>query len=212
MLSQPRSPSKRRVWPLACLIAGLVLGTALTFALQAVAQEGGAPYNPQMDVNHDGVIDTLDIQSTAAPWNTTGDPALVNLTARGYYQTGALANGSGALTACATGYHMATLAEIFNTASLRYAKETPGAAQSADSGNGPPYGFAGWVRTGTATSNANVVGQGNCSLWTSSLAANFGTTLVLDTSWLGAAPSNISPWNAVTATCSSNRRVWCVQD
>lgn len=194
------------------LIVGVVLGAVLSLALQAIAQESVTPYNPQMDVNHDGVIDVLDIQSTAAPWNTTGDPFLVNLTARGYYQTGALTNGSGALTACAAGYHMATLAEIFNTAALRYAEEVAGAAQAADSGNGPPYGFAGWIRTGTATSVANTIGQGNCSLWTSSAAANFGTTLVLDTSWKGAAPSNISPWNAVTATCDSSRRVWCVQD
>lgn len=212
MFSRSHSSGKLRLWPAVCLVAGLALGASLMFALQAVAQEGGTPYNPQMDVNHDGVIDVLDIQSTAAPWNTTGDPVLVNLTARGYYQTSALANGSGALTACAAGYHMATLAEIFNTAALRYAEEVAGAAQAADSGNGPPYGFAGWIRTGTASSVANTIGQGNCSLWTSSAAANFGTTLVLDTSWKGAAPSNISPWNAVTATCDSSRRVWCVQD
>lgn len=204
--------SARRRPGIVWLVACVALGAALAFAVQAVAQEGGSPYDPRVDVNHDGAIDVLDIQSTAAPWNTMGDPVLVNLTARGYYQTSALTNGSGALTACAAGYHMATLAEIFNTAALRYAKEVAGAAQAADSGNGPPHGFAGWIRTGTASSVANTVGQGNCSLWTSNAAANFGTTLVLDTSWKGAAPSNISPWNAVTATCDSSRRVWCVQD
>lgn len=193
------------------LVACVALGAALTFAVQALAQEGGPPYDPRVDVNHDGVIDTLDIQSTAAPWNTTGDPALVNLTARSYYQTGATFAGNAALTACASGYHMATLAEIFNTASLRYAKEIPGAAQGADSGNGPPYSITGWIRTGVGSGTNNQVGAGNCQVWTSTNAAHFGTTVALNPDWLGAV-TNISPWAGVTFTCNSTRRVWCAQD
>ncbi len=205
------SRPKPRLMAVIWLIGGIALGIALTFAVQAVAQEGGSTYDPQLDVNHDGAIDTADIQSTASGWNTTGDPALVNLVARGYYQTSATFAGNQALTACTTGYHMATLAEIYDTAALRYAKEIPGAVQGADSGNGPPYSITGWVRTGVGSGINNQVGAGNCQVWTSNNVAHFGTTVALNPDWLGAV-TNISPWAGVTFTCNSARRVWCVQD
>lgn len=205
------SRPKPRLMAVIWLIGGIALGIALTFAVQAVAQEGGSTYDPQLDVNHDGAIDTADIQSTASGWNTTGDPALVNLVARGYYQTSATFAGNQALTACTTGYHMATLAEIYDTAALRYAKEIPGAVQGADSGNGPPYSITGWVRTGVGSGTNNQVGAGNCQVWTSNNVAHFGTTVALNPDWLGAV-TNISPWAGVTFTCNSARRVWCVQD
>jgi|GEM_PF-3630321 len=211
MFPVPDSRSKSRTRATAWLMAGLILGIVLTFALQVVAQEGGPVYDPRVDVNHDGVIDTLDIQSTAAPWNTTGDPQLVNLTARGYYQTSATFTGNAALTACTTGYHMATLAEIIDTSSLRYAKEVPGAALGADSGNGPPYSITGWIRTGLGSATNNQVGAGNCALWTSNSAAHFGTTVGLDPQWTNT-PTHISPWGGVTFACNAARRVWCAQD
>jgi hypothetical protein len=186
------------------------LGIALTFAVQALAQEG-AGYDPQLDVNHDGTIDTQDIQSTASAWNTTGDPTLVNLVARGYYQTSATFAGNQALTACTTGYHMATLAEIFDTTVLRYAKEIPGAAQSADSGNGPRYSVTGWVRTGVGSQVNNQIGAANCQVWTSNISTHFGTAVGLNPDWLGAI-TNISPWTGVTFTCNTLKPVWCVQD
>jgi hypothetical protein len=202
---------RARFRPTAWLLAGLILGAALTFALQALAQEGGPTYDPRLDVNHDGAINTQDIQSTAGAWNTLGDPQLVNLTARGYYQTSATFTGSQALTACTSGYHMATLAEIFDTSALRYAREIPGAVQGADSGFGPPYSITGWIRTGVGSGTNNQVGAGNCQVWTSNNAAHFGTTVALNPDWLGAV-TNISPWAGVTFTCNSARRVWCVQD
>ena len=210
MSSSTHPTAKPRRMPMIWLIGGIILGIALAVAVQAVAQEG-AGYDPQLDINHDGVIDTQDIQSTASAWNTTGDPTLVNLVARGYYQTSATFTGNLALTACTTGYHMATLAEIFDTASLRYAKEIPGAVQGQDSGNGPPYSITGWIRTGVGSGTNNQVGAGNCQLWTSSSVSHFGTTVGLNPDWLGAV-TNISPWAGVTFTCNNARRVWCVQD
>jgi hypothetical protein len=205
------SRPKPRLLTIVWLIGGIVLGIALTFAVQAVAQEVGSVYDPQLDVNHDGAIDTQDIQSTAGAWNTTGDPTLVNLVTRSYYQTSATFAGNAALTACASGYHMATLAEIFDTSALRYAKEVAGAVQGQDSGNGPPYSITGWIRTGVGSGTNNQVGAGNCQLWTSNNAAHFGTTVALNPDWLGAV-TNISPWSGVTFTCNNARRVWCVQD
>ncbi|MEZ4767083.1 MAG: hypothetical protein R2844_01490 [Caldilineales bacterium] len=184
MSSPSQSPARLRGKAAIWLIAGLVLGIALTIALQAVAQEGGGSYDPQLDVNHDGVIDTLDIQSTAGPWGTTGDPMLVNLTTRGYYQTSATVAGNAALTACAAGYHMANMAEIQNTSALRYAKEIPGAVQGQDSGNGPPFSITGWIRTGVSSNTSTQVGAGNCALWTSNSAGHNGTTVALQPNWL----------------------------
>ena len=47
-------------------------------------------------------------------------------------------NGSQALTACAAGYHMASLWEIFDTTVLRY--NTALGLTKPDSGSGPPVG------------------------------------------------------------------------
>ena len=68
------------------VLIGLVFGIAMTTAWQAFALGGG--YDPRLDVNHDGAIDTQDIQSTAGAWNTTGDPNLVNLVAQGNAHSG----------------------------------------------------------------------------------------------------------------------------
>ena len=147
-----------------------------------------------------------------SPWGVSpGAPPLATLVARAYSQPTATFAATQALTACTTGYHMATLAEIYDTAALRYAKEIPGAVQGADSGNGPPYSITGWVRTGVGSGTNNQVGAGNCQVWTSNNVAHFGTTVALNPDWLGAV-TNISPWAGVTFTCNSARRVWCVQD
>ncbi len=105
-----RAPRRRTVPGFAWLLAGLLIGGLLMTAWQARA--AGSGYDPQLDVNHDGVINTLDIQSTAGSWNTSGDPTLVNLVTRGYYQTSSTFAGNAALTACAAGYHMANMAEM----------------------------------------------------------------------------------------------------
>lgn len=203
------APRRRTLPGFAWLLAGLLIGGLLMTAWQARA--AGSGYDPQLDVNHDGVIDTLDIQETASAWDTMGDPTLVNLVARGYYQTSATVPGNQALTACAAGYHMANMAEIQNTSVLRYAKEVPGAASSQDSGNGPPFSVTGWIRTGVSSSTSTQVGAGNCALWTSNSAANNGTTVALQPNWL-LTGTNLSPWDGLTATCSTPKRVWCVQD
>lgn len=144
-------------------------------------------------------------------WNGSQWAAASLGRARRYYQTSATFAGNQALTACAAGYHMATLAEIFHTASLEYAASVPGAVQGADSGLGPPYSITGWIRTGVGSGNNNQVGAGNCSAWTSNSNAHYGTTVGLNPDWLSAV-TNISPWAGVTFTCNSTRRVWCVED
>src|SRR5262245_4012598 len=58
-----------------------------------------------------------------------------------YYLTQTTHNGSQALSACATGYHMASFWEIFHFTSLRY--NTESGVTTLDSGFGPPAGGEG---------------------------------------------------------------------
>lgn len=130
---------------------------------------------------------------------------------RTYYLSTTQVQGSGALTACIAGYHMASMAEIFNMSTLRYASELPQAATSADAGSGPPFSLSGWIRTGVSSSVNAVPGNANCAIWTSNIAGENGTTGNLNPQW-SPASKNVSPWDALVAGCNANRRVWCVED
>jgi hypothetical protein len=126
-----------------------------------------------------------------------------------YYVTTTVGNAPTALTACAAGYHFATLPEIFNMTLLKY-NTTLGATQ-VDSGNGPPAGLAGWIRTGYSSNTSNTPGNGNCAVWTSVSAAQYGTILQLQVSW-NTAGATIDPFIASAVGCDSSRRTWCVED
>jgi hypothetical protein len=181
-------------------------------ALSPLTALSPAPYSVSTSaLRGNTVSDAAPAAGDVLAWNGSQWAPAAASGSRKYYQTSATFTGSQALTACASGYHMATLAEIFDTTVLDYASEVPGAAVGADSGGGPPYSITGWVRTGVGSGVNNQVGAGNCSLWTSTNVAHFGTTVALHPDWLGAA-TNISPWAGVTFTCNNARRVWCVQD
>ena len=130
---------------------------------------------------------------------------------RTYYLSTTQVQGNAALTACIAGYHTASLAEIFDVTALRYASELPQAATSADAGSGPPFSLVGWVRTGAASSVNTTPGNANCAVWTSNAGGDNGTAIGLNPQWALAA-ENISPWDSLVSTCSTNRRVWCVED
>ena len=130
---------------------------------------------------------------------------------RSFYVTRTTHDGSQALTACANGYHMASIFEIVDTANLRYNPELGGTAQ--DSGFGPPAGGSseGWIRTGGGGSNSESVGLGNCNAWSSASTNDWGTIIKLDSPFDGPA-TRISPWLSFTTTCNARPQVWCVQD
>ena len=65
---------------------------------------------------------------------------------RKYYLAPVGVGGNGALTACATGYHMASLWEIIDPSKLEYTTDLGDAR--TDSGSGPATFVGGWVRTG----------------------------------------------------------------
>ena len=141
---------------------------------------------------------------------------------RKFYLTVDSFTGSQALTACAEGYHMASLWEIFDFSSLKY--DTTLGFTVDDSGFGPPtsavgldpdFGGSGWIRTGNISSGiSQIAGVDNCFVWTSSSNEHFGTIAGLNQFW-GNPANVISPWFAphpFFTNCASAFSVWCVQD
>jgi hypothetical protein len=125
---------------------------------------------------------------------------------RRFYLTNETVDGSQALTACAAGFHMASMGEIRETSTLRY--DTALGRTEDDSGFGPPVA-AGWIRSGMETHN-NI----NCNLWTSNSALDSGLAALYkpvgspSLDWvlhLGAQCDG-------TASGLGNIGVWCVQD
>lgn len=129
---------------------------------------------------------------------------------RWYYLTSTSHPGGDALTACDSGFHMASIYEILDVSNLRY--DAVRGITEDDSGSGPPATFgSGWVRTGQWSSGGGGPGLANCLVWTSSELADQGTVASLDFSW--DLPSiRISPWTASTPFCSVSYRVWCIED
>jgi hypothetical protein len=135
--------------------------------------------------------------------------------ARAWYLTKETHAGGDALSACAVGYHMASLWEIHEPSNLRY--DTEVGFTSDDSGSGPPTGkpALGWIRTGRpAVSSGNVVA--NCNAWTSNANTDFGSAVSLSADWGGAigVPGPIAPWDSTVFNCDATDlvHVWCVQD
>ncbi|HET6669538.1 MAG TPA: hypothetical protein VFH15_04830 [Pyrinomonadaceae bacterium] len=132
---------------------------------------------------------------------------------KSYYLTQTTHNGSQPLTACAAGYHMASLWEIHDPSNLRY--DTELGLTEADSGFGPPSA-SGWIRTAGGPAGAIVgsglAGRSNCLAWTVS-NEEYGTLVFLPGAfWDGLNVTVVSPWRASTDRCDSSQRVWCVQD
>ncbi len=127
---------------------------------------------------------------------------------RKFYLTKTTHNGAQTLSACAPGYHMASLWEIHDTSNLRY--NTDLGVTTGDSGFGPPT-VIGWIRTGSQASDAPNTGDTNCNAWTSADFHAFGTQARPTGNWIDAG-INISPWRAVGDLCGTTANVWCVQD
>ena len=133
---------------------------------------------------------------------------------RQYYLTPTSSyNGANARSACAAGYHMASLFEILDPTDLDY-NSTLG-YNNADSGGGPPAGVNGWIRTGFVASPPSgtiqnpAAGWLNCTGYTST--GNYGTVVFLSTQWTTTAPRS-GPWAGAYQTCTTSTKVWCVED
>ena len=129
---------------------------------------------------------------------------------RRFYLTQGTYNGAQALTGCSSGYHMASLWEIYDPSNLRYDTQLGHAA--ADSGFGPPVD-EGWVRTGGQSLDAlAIAGNANCGAWTNDQAFRYGSVVSLTQGWANDTPFAVAPWFSVVRECNTARRVWCVQD
>lgn len=123
---------------------------------------------------------------------------------RRYYLTQQSFLGNAALTACATGFHMAEFGEISDTSHLAY--ETKLGITKGDSGNGPPT-QSGWIRTGRDADVSAVGGLGNCLAWTTDSLSAYGSFAAI---YLDATGSS---WQVDAAQCGPlGAPVWCVED
>jgi hypothetical protein len=130
---------------------------------------------------------------------------------RHFYLTNSSFTPDHALTACATGYHMASLWEILDVTNLTYDYRHPAAETKADSGQGPPSNWYGWVRTGFDSSGSSTTGQGNCLTWSSASGTNNGVAVRLSNDW-ETAPGDIFVWDATSFSCGMGGPVWCVRN
>jgi hypothetical protein len=127
-----------------------------------------------------------------------------------FYLTQGTFTGLQATTACASGYHMASLWEIFDVTNLKY--DTTLGFIKDDSGSGPISFVFGWIRTGEdSNSTSGFPGIDNCNAWTSDSAVANGTVVELFGGW-NTPGTAIAPWFATVLNCSSHSQVWCVQD
>jgi hypothetical protein len=125
-----------------------------------------------------------------------------------YYLTRISYQGDQALSACAPGFHMASLWELLDTSNLRYS--TARGFTTQDSGHGPPL-MGGWVRTGSDGGSTGAPGTSNCHAWTSSSSSDVGSYVYLPSDWT-AGYEDFLGWAMATAICSATRRVWCIGD
>ena len=123
-----------------------------------------------------------------------------------YYLTRDSYPGDQVLSACAMGFHAASLWEILDTSKLRYNSRL--GYTRRDSGHGPPA-TGGWVRTGYASNSADLAGAGNCQAWTSGTGPDYGTFVYLPGSW-EAGYEVLIGWGTGYAICSDSLPVWCV--
>jgi hypothetical protein len=158
-----------------------------------------------------GLVGTIILVMPRIGQGQGGNP-LTRDTRHQFYLTKTSHSGSQALSACATGYHMASLWEIFYFSNLKYNSEL--GATVADSGFGPPIGIdgTGWVRTGTKAESGAGPGFSNCHAWTTASENDRGTIAYL---FLGNANGDVkivTPWVFAESGCTFPQSVWCVQD
>lgn len=187
------------------------------------AGPAGSP-GPQGNAGPQGLQGIQGIQGTqgevgpAGPEGPQGPQGPAGAGRRRYYLTTTRHDGAQAPTACATGYHMASVWEIREPGVLDY--ESTLGATTADSGEGPPTvafvgtsapnDFYGWIRNGYLAVG-NTVGA-NCAAYTSNSPSHAGPAIGLYFEIGYSNSSAIAPWIWSNFNCSQTLRVWCAED
>jgi hypothetical protein len=146
----------------------------------------------------------------------TGEPAEASVQAqstgmRQFYMTKSSEPANQAPSACAAGYHFASMWELADPSNLKY-NASLGKTQ-ADSGYGPPAALGAWVRTGYSPSVDNTPGKANCNYWTSLSSSGYGTAAGLPWNWTSSTAQDLAVWDAFTYTCDfALTHVWCIED
>ena len=175
--------------------------------LQATANPTTGAVNELLDYDLDTVYDWETVYALEKVY------ARVPAKAKMYYPTVFGFTGGDAITACDSGFHMASISEIQDPSSLQYADRSTAAYDSLVDGQrlGPPSNHMGWVRT----AGYPLTGfQDNCNFWQSSSDQEKGTTMSLDPILGDANPELHDPmwWHKVQQMCSLEEPVWCVED
>ena len=105
---------------------------------------------------------------------------------------------------------MASLWEILDVTNLTYDYDHPAAFNKADSRYGPPSLWYGWARTGGFSGGANIAGQGNCNVWSSSSVTDYGVAVRLTNTWESPPNEIANWWDATSFSCNTLAPVWCV--
>jgi hypothetical protein len=199
---------------------GAATGADGTYSLVAPARQLRAAREVRVTASRDGFAPQTSTVILSLGVQLTLDFQLLRRDQRrSYYLTKSRHSGAQALAACAEGYHMASLWEIYDPSHLRYATEL-GFTQ-ADSGFGPPTGFPigelsarGWIRTGYLSVSTDDIGHTNCFTWTSDSQDDNGTVARLSPDWSSTFDAiRTGPWQASKRPCNHDEtRVWCVQD
>ena len=133
-----------------------------------------------------------------------------------YYLTATSFTGGGAITACDSGFHMASLSEIRDPSNLQYAivsipvhEAPPSTVESSHKLN-----HMGWIRTGEAPLCEY---PDNCDFWTSSSDRQSGTTMERHSSRGSVRPEPsvkdpITSWHKTLTSCALPEHVWCMED
>jgi hypothetical protein len=202
--------------------AGIVVGAGVVVdSIASRNGQGGLSLGPQVSYRGNQLSTANTFPSVAGGQATGGsvcsDGLCTRTGAKRFYLTPSIHNGAQALGACAGGFHMASLWEIFDTTSLVY--DSARGAFADDRGSGPPTN-SGWVRTGfdipplVPQENLVQAGVATCAVWTSASSQLRGTSARLVGNWDPTTypETRLDPWSATAETCNSILRVWCVED
>ncbi|HKJ18791.1 MAG TPA: hypothetical protein VJ984_15660 [Xanthomonadales bacterium] len=138
--------------------------------------------------------------------NICGDGSCSTRGIRRFYLTKTAFPADEALTACAAGFHMASLFELRDPGNLEY-DTLRGFVDVTDQGSGPPL-TEGYARTAFPFADSGAgAGTANCDGWGSSFITDQGTTIQLTAT----NAANFGPWVIDTAQCDG-LEVWCIED